>query len=306
VRRLSLLGSLVRVRISRLVLWLNCVLQLIKLRLPFRLASFPLLPFLRWKLDTEVPKRDQCESSLTKSVDVIVSLYNFQKHTEVLAKSLESCMTNSKVTFHFVLVSATPGERSWLENLVGKSHHRIHVSDERIGIYAAWNMAISECTGDFITNLNADDIRLPHSICHQANNLQNTSADGSYGNFVLSLNIADSLHNKDKKHLVSELPSFGLETLVDYSQNFMHCAPMWRRDLHDRFGFFDESLKSSGDTEFWLRAMESGAQFSPYKPTTVVYFHNPEGLSTSLASIGREEWSRIRDNHLKKRQLQRL
>jgi glycosyltransferase involved in cell wall biosynthesis len=300
LQRVKFFASLARVRLLRLGLWFECLLQAIKLKLPINLVSFPLLPFLVWERANHSSSPKNCDTNLDKSVDVLVSLYQFEKHIPVLSKSLESCFTNSKITFHFVLVSPSPSEKSWLEKLVGNSHHKIQIATERVGIYSAWNLALNECTGEFITNLNADDIRLPHSICSQAASLQNSSYDGSYGNFVLSQDITSSLKDMDVKHLVSNLPTFNLERLLNDSQNLMHCAPMWKRDLHDRFGKFDESLKSSGDTEFWLRSLVNGARFSPYKPTTVIYFHNPEGLSTSLASIGRQEWSQIRGRHFKK------
>jgi glycosyltransferase involved in cell wall biosynthesis len=303
MQRVKLVASLARVGVSRLGLWFECLLQAIKLRLPISLVSFPLLPFLAWERATHSTSTKSCDTNLSKSVDVLVSLYQFEKHIPVLTKSLESCFSNSKITFHFVLVSPSPSERIWLEKLVGNSHHRSQIASERVGIYSAWNLALKECSGEFITNLNADDIRLPHSICSQAASLQNSSNDGSYGNFVLSQDIASSLNGMDEKHLVSNLPTFNLERLLNHSQNLMHCAPMWKRDLHDRFGMFDESLKSSGDTEFWLRSLVNGARFSPYKPTTVIYFHNPEGLSTSLASIGRQEWAQIRGRHFKRRLL---
>jgi len=303
MQRVKLVASLARVGVSRLGLWFECLLQAIKLRLPISLVSFPLLPFLAWERATHSTSTKNCDTNLSKSVDVLVSLYQFEKHIPVLTKSLESCFSNSKITFHFVLVSPSPSERIWLEKLVGNSHHRIQIASARVGIYSAWNLALKECTGEFITNLNADDIRLPHSICSQAASLQNSSDDGSYGNFVLSRDIASSLNDMDDKHLVSNLPTFNLERLLNHSQNLMHCAPMWKRDLHDRFGMFDESLNSSGDTEFWLRSLVNGARFSVYKPTTVIYFHNPEGLSTSLASIGRQEWAQIRTRHFKRRLL---
>jgi hypothetical protein len=103
--------------------------------------------------------------------------------------------------------------------------------------------------------------------------------------------------------LLSKLGSFNEKTLVQNSLNFMHCAPMWKRSLHEKLGLFDESLKSSGDTDFWLRALSAGSLFANYAMATVVYFHNPEGLSTSLSSSGRHEWQDIRDRHLRTRYL---
>jgi glycosyltransferase involved in cell wall biosynthesis len=265
-----------------------------------RYVSFPLLPNLSWKKFQYDTHSATCDSRLTASVDVIISLYKFEKFKNVLEKSLESCFKNPKITVHIVAVCASESEIHWLKNLTSNSHHRLYFLDERIGIYEAWNLAIQHSSAELITNLNVDDLRLPHSICTQATQLENSYADGSFGNFVLTDDIFVSLDSSSTNHLVSSLGQFDLERLAGKSQNFMHCAPIWKRSLHERFGMFDASLSSSGDTEFWLRAMSSGAKFVPFDPVTVVYFHNPEGLSTSVASSGNKEWSRIRDAYIRR------
>lgn len=37
---------------------------------------------------------------------------------------------------------------------------------------------------------------------------------------------------------------------------FMGSQPMWRKSLHETYGYFDGSLESAGDWEFWLRLAE--------------------------------------------------
>jgi hypothetical protein len=245
-------------------------------------------------------KLTTCNEHLTATVDVVISLYKFEKYKKVLERSVRSCFRNPKITYHFVLVSGSEAEIDWLRSVTKDSHHQVHLVDERIGIYSAWNLAIKCGSSDFITNLNADDLRMPHSICSQTAKLQTESASGSFGNFILTNDILSALDGKNDSWLVSDLGEFNQETLVFHSQNKMHCAPVWKRELHAKIGTFDDTLKSSGDTDFWLRAMEAGYKFVQYQPITAVYFHNPEGLSTSVASSGHREWSRIRDAYIRR------
>lgn len=291
---LSLFGVLAR----RILLLIRSAGYSIKLGLPLRYSFFPLLPYLSWGYIPSDSETRGCDTQLAKSVDVIVSLYKFEKYRNVLERSLDSCFHNPNITFHFILASGSPTEIAWIQRIVGGSHHKIHLSKTRIGIYEAWNLGVQNGSADFITNLNADDFRLPHSICQQAAHLQHTDVDGSYGNFALSSDIFESLESPKEKHLVSNLGKFDIETLVESSQNFMHCAPIWRRDLHTRFGYFDPSFSSSGDTQFWLRCLVAGARFGLYLPLTAIYFHNPEGLSTSVSSAGSKEWGKIRREYL--------
>ena len=301
MRYINFVSTLLNVRLLRIFLLIRSAYTVIKLRLPVRYAPFNLLPLLDWVEVPNKPQQKSCDSRLTEKVDVVVSLYRFDKYKDVLKSSINSCLNNQLITFHFVLVSATAAEREWLEEVIGKSHHKMYVSDERIGIYKAWNMAIQGGVGKYITNLNADDLRLPHSICNQAAALDLESADGSFGNFVLSGDILSFLKSPNSRLLVSKLGELNETKLVMGSQNLMHCAPMWKRELHNRVGFFDSKLESCGDNDFWLRCLEQGAHFVPYAPVTAVYFHNPEGLSSSISSVGRKEWASIRDAFLRRK-----
>ena len=300
-RKVRVVVDLIHVRVLRIFLLVRGVLTAIKLGVPLKYSTFSLLPEIHWKIYDAGEHQEFCETSLDTTVDVVISLYRFEEFESVLSTSIQSCFANKKITFHFVIVDGTKTEIEFAKSLVENSHHRLHVSDSRIGIYAAWNKAIFSSSGNLITNLNADDLRLPHSICSQAASLSRANCDGTFGNFILTDNVLSYLHQKTGKSLVSSLYEFNIETLVFGSQNFMHCAPMWKRTLHDKFGKFDDSLKSSGDTEFWLRTMEGGAEFEPYPATTVVYFHNPDGLSTSISSAGHGEWKIVRDQYLRHR-----
>ena len=298
MRKVKYFLSLLDVLARRALLLIRSVVHSLKLGLPLRYSLFPLLPQLNWGQipGNSVPKN--CDTQLAKSVDVVISLYNFETYQSVIENSLESCWQNPLITFHIILVSGSSKEITWARELLRGTHHKIHLSDTRIGIYEAWNLGIQNGSADFITNLNADDLRLPHSICEQAADLQRRDVDGTYGNFALSSNIFESLLSPENKHLVSDLGKFEIDTLIKKSENFMHCAPMWKRELHSRVGFFDSSLISSGDTQFWLRCLVSGASFDLYPPVTAIYFHNPEGLSTSTSSAGSREWGNIRREYL--------
>jgi len=298
LRKLAGLFNLVLVRLMRYRLLLVSIRKVFDLKSPFKYATFSLLPEMHRAIHERNGLSQTCESALSKSVDVIISLYRFEKYEKVLRASLMSCFSNTKVTFHFVVVNGTETEISIISSIVAGSHHKMYTPKNRIGIYSAWNLAIQSGAGELITNLNADDLRLPHSICQQAAALENSDCEGSFGNFVLTDDIFSHLDPKTSAGFVSSLGEFNADTLLLRSQNYMHCAPMWRRTLHDQLGYFDESLRSSGDTEFWLRAMTSGARFKLYPSTTVIYFHNPEGLSTSLSSIGHKEWTHIRDKYI--------
>ena len=75
----------------------------------------------------------------------------------------------------------------------------------------------------------------------------------------------------------------------DFSpQNMMKCLPgcmpLWRRDLHDKNGMFNQNYLYAGDWEFWLRCVQSGSLFKRIDKVLGCYYFNPDGLSTSASN----------------------
>lgn len=69
------------------------------------------------------------------------------------------------------------------------------------------------------------------------------------------------------------------------SYNIPHCSPVWRKSLHDRFGFFDETNYGTyADKEFWLRCSSGGAVFNLIQEPLVLYLENPNSHNRRLGS----------------------
>ena len=77
--------------------------------------------------------------------------------------------------------------------------------------------------------------------------------------------------------------------------------PLWRKNLHDSLGFFDENYKTASDGDFWLRCAIAGAKIEMINHPVGLYFLNPEGRSTDEATLKEmvEEVNLMRQKHLK-------
>jgi hypothetical protein len=64
---------------------------------------------------------------------------------------------------------------------------------------------------------------------------------------------------------------------------------MWRKSVHEDVGYFNENLRSASDWEFWMRCVIAGKKFFKINDPHVVYYVNPDGISTSVAGPGIEE-----------------
>jgi glycosyltransferase involved in cell wall biosynthesis len=64
---------------------------------------------------------------------------------------------------------------------------------------------------------------------------------------------------------------------------------MWRKHLHEEVGLFDTRYKSAGDWEFWIRCLTAGKKFVKINTPHVVYYQNPQGISTHPETRGVKE-----------------
>ncbi|HHJ12903.1 MAG TPA: glycosyltransferase, partial [Gammaproteobacteria bacterium] len=124
-------------------------------------------------------------------------------------------------------------------------------TEQRETIYAAWNRAIREARGRYITNANTDDRHRCDALERMAQTLECQPA--------IALVYADSRVTRQPNASFDTAPvtghfrwpEFAPELL--FSQCYVGPQPMWRRELHARYGEFDESMSVAGDYDFWLR-----------------------------------------------------
>lgn len=151
--------------------------------------------------------------------------------------------------------------------------------DSDPGIYGVWNMAIKMSHGTYITNANIDDRLEEH--CYEIH----AQALDEYPEIMLvySNRYLTTIPNETFEHHSSNMlinsPEFSRENMFFCLPG---CNPMWRKSLHDSYGFFDPGYKSSGDFEMWLRAVEEGAQFKKVPGCYCLCYENPQGLSTRI------------------------
>jgi glycosyltransferase involved in cell wall biosynthesis len=153
--------------------------------------------------------------------------------------------------------------------------------DHDPGIYAAWNLAIKESTGEFITNANLDDRKSPEFAEKLAKLLVlNPEVDCVYTDNLLTQTANETFEANSSNGQVYPAEEFSIEAML--RGNPPHCMPMWRKTLHEKNGFFDEKYKSAADWEFWLRCSFDGSKYLKYTSQPLgLYYFNPNGLSTN-------------------------
>ena len=162
------------------------------------------------------------------------------------------------------------------------------------GIYAVWNMGAKMATGEFLTNANLDDRKDLSSMEEHAKSLYlDESVDLVYADMLVTDNPNETFENNSSNGRKYDFPQFSLENLKVV--NMPHASPMWRKSLHDKYGYFDEKYRSAGDWEMWLRAASQGSKFKKINKSLGLYYFNPEGISTNPENFS---WKREEEKEI--------
>lgn len=235
-------------------------------------------------------------------VSVICSMWRGGDYIERYMDNITSQSIFTDRCELIIIDAASPeGEVRTIERYKKRFGDRIvyHRTPHRIGIYSAWNYGVAIARGKYLTNANLDDLRRLDSLELQASALDALSfVDVVYDDHLYSFEAEADFEMMERAGVVSELPLVTRSNM--FKMNPPHNGPMWRASLHDKLGQFDESYRSAGDYEFWLRAIIEGAVFYKLNDPTVGYFVNPVGLSTAADSYGVQESRKALRKHGRK------
>lgn len=154
-------------------------------------------------------------------------------------------------------------------------------------IYGAWNRGIRAARGRYVTSANADDRHAPEALERMARELD---ADPElalvYANAIITMTENASWQ---EPHAVgrTDWPAFDARTLAAYC--YLGPQPMWRKNLHERYGWFDRDFTSAGDYDFWLRLAAGGERFRLIPECLGLYYMHAASLERRDKPRARQE-----------------
>ena len=222
-------------------------------------------------------------------ISIITSVYDGDEYIRPFMEDITR-QTIFKEKCELIIINAnSPGneeeiileyQEKYPDNIVYKK------LDEDPGIYSTWNVGIEMSTGEYITNANLDDRKAAHSIeRHAAELSSNEDVDLVYADMLITDQPNELYENNNSNGRRYNFPPFSLENLK--MVNMPHASPMWRKEIHDKYGKFDDKYKSAGDWEMWLRAASQGSRFKKIENEILgLYYFNPTGISTNPDNFG--------------------
>ncbi|MDT8853516.1 hypothetical protein RNZ50_00410 [Paracoccaceae bacterium Fryx2] len=189
----------------------------------------------------------------------------------------------------FLVAKLSETEVAAFADLLGRQRNALvlwHQTDP--GLYACWNAGIRMAGRTYVSNANVDDLRDPAQVVTLIRDLEmhpealvaatamnpfhDYPADGTLPAERLAWygDRAGYFGFFDLAYLSGDTPP----ALVPH--NMPHCMPMWRRSLHDRYGWFDEPrFGTFADWAFWLKVLRDGGSGWLEREALSFYLVNP-------------------------------
>jgi len=257
-------------------------------------------------IDKTLQELNKINNNEIPKISLITSVFNSADHIEQLMEDVTR-QSVFEANCEWIILNVNPEgdkEHEIIQSFVEKYPNNIIYQrlDEDPGVYGVWNKAIELSSGDFITNMNCDDRRAPNALEIQAKMLLlNPDASLVYNDsyVVQEANVRwEDVEDKNQRY---NFEQFSKEAML--RGNLPHNNPMWRKSLHEKHGSFNDSYRSAGDWEFWLRCAFAGEKFVKAPMVLGVYFFNPEGVSTNTDN---ESWKREEEKSIFKEYIKKI
>jgi len=204
---------------------------------------------------------------------LITSVFRSDAFIRGFVRNIKALNGYNRLIEHLFLVSSlSEYEVDTLSNLL-ISHSNVavlwHHTDP--GLYECWNIGIRLARTEYVSNANVDDLRHPQHVVTLLRRLE------AKPHIVVAATALVPFYEYPETEILPEVVEawysdqtgqFRFEDIARLEDkenprltphNIPHCMPVWRRSLHDRFGWFDEvRFGTYADWAFWLKALEGG------------------------------------------------
>lgn len=230
-------------------------------------------------------------------ITAIVSTYNAAEYIRGCLEDLQN-QTIAHQTEIIVVDSGSEQEEAAIVRDFQARHNNIkYIRTHRETVYQAWNRSITFALGAFITNANTDDRHRKDAFEKMAAALNTNETVALVYADVLKTLKANQTFNGCVPSGVFRWPDWNRQQLLT-DGCFMGPQPMWRKKVHDDFGYFDENYQVSADFEFWLRISQTYDFFHIGQPLGL-YLDRPDSVEHANSEIKQNEDRQIFETYRK-------
>ena len=215
-----------------------------------------------------------------------LSIITINRNNEVgLEKTLQSVAAQTYKEFEYIIVdgASTDGSVEVIKKYESQFAHLKWVSEADPGIYNAMNKGLRMASGDYVQILNSADTLAAPEVTEQMLDALEKSGNPSilYGNMIKCFPNGQKLI--DKSFSGREITMLGM-----YTGTLNHDPAYIRRDLFEKYGYYDESLRIVSDWKWYLQAIILGDEKPQYVDLDVTLF-DMTGISETNKELDKAE-----------------
>lgn len=198
-----------------------------------------------------------------------------------LRKTMESVFAQTCKDFEYIVIdgASTDGSAEYVRTQADKLTY--WVSEPDTGIYNAMNKGVRAATGEYVLMLNSADFLVDeHVIARIMPELDGT--DIVQGNTIEDHNDEQWRNRGSGRSNIS---------FLDVQRgHFLHQASFCKRDLFDKYGYFDESYRYVSDTIFFIKTLGYGGATFRYVDIDIANFDLTGFSCTNDERIRQQHW----------------
>jgi len=190
-------------------------------------------------------------------ISVITTIYNANPKLKRFLSHLVSQSAFLSGDAELIIIDSNSGDSSYktfndYQNLINAVYFK---TMKRETIQYAWNRGISHARGEYLVFLGVDEMLYHDSLMKLSNFLdKNQNIDWVMGNSIVTEVDENGVFVKD-------LMFYDRSKSDIFDAFFETCHVSWvggmyRKNIHDKYGFYDPSFSAAGDTEFKSRILK--------------------------------------------------
>ena len=188
-------------------------------------------------------------SPVNPPISVVMPVYNA---LPFLDDSISSILEQTFRDFEFVILddASTDGSLSRLREWAARDERiRLHESDKRLGLSGSSNAVVAHARAAIVARMDADDIAHPKRLERQWEVIKNSPDVAVVGTLCNGIDARGrEVRPRDRWRLVRRSKYIP----------FPHGSAMFRREMFDRVGGYDEAAAGAEDQELFTRMATQG------------------------------------------------
>jgi len=231
-------------------------------------------------------------------VSAVVSTYKSARFIRGLLEDLEAQTISDRLEIVVVDSNSPENEGTIVREFQQRYDNIVYIhTARRETTHAAFSRCARAAHGKYLTLACTDDRHKTDALERMAAVLESRPD--------IALVYANSHITRKENETFEHHTSFRTYRWIDFDPLrllegcFIGPQPMWRKSLHEKYGYFDGKLESAGDWEFWLR-LAGDETFLHIDETLGLYLYSPTSSEHQNPKRHQRELARVKQKYIQR------